>query len=165
MNAIEKSDAPEVNKPKYNSLLNILHKPFDTTNDNIDKMLENEKLHNKTESWNKLDRTIKIQRLHCFAEKYGRDNNLPVKDIKSLKSFFVECLEKGKLQRTKDIQYNRDTQDIVSIPALQFNTNTRNFTLKITDAKRVSTLKSLTPKRISVTEPIASTISTDTANI
>ena len=139
-------------KPKYNSLLNILQKPMELTNDNVDKMLEQEKINNKTESWNKLDRTLKIQRLHYFAEKYGRDNNLPVKDIKSLKTFFVDCLEKGKLQKTKDIQYNKETQEIISIPALQFNTTTRNFTLKIMDTKRVSTLKSLTPKRISIVE-------------
>lgn len=149
-----KQETPEVNKPKYNSLLNILQKPVETTNDNIDKMLEKEKIHNKTESWNKLDRMIKIQRLHCFAEKYGREMSLPVKDIKTLKTFFIDCLEKGKLQRTKDIQYNKDTQDIISIPALHFNTMSRNFTLKITDSKRVSTLKSLTPKRVSLSDQV-----------
>jgi len=152
LSTVEKPELPEINKPKYNGLLNILQKPIETTNDNIDKMLEKEKLHNKTESWNKLERNVKIQHLHCFAEKYGREQGLPVKDIKSLKSFFIDCLEKGKLQKTKDIQYNKDSQEIISIPALHFNTMTRNFTLKITDSKRVSTLKSLTPKRISVND-------------
>jgi hypothetical protein len=114
---------------------------------NIDQLLEKEKLHNKTESWNKLDKTEKIQKLHTFAEKYGKDNAMALKDIKSLKYFFKECLEKNKLQKTKDVYYDKDTREIQSIPSLYFNQLNRNFTLKIIDAKRVSTLKSLTPKR------------------
>jgi hypothetical protein len=113
----------------------------------IDKLLENEKNMNKTESWNKLDKTIKIQKLHAFAEKYGKEHSLPIKDTKTLKAFFVDCLEKGKLQKTKDVNYDRDSREILSIPALYFNVTNRAFTLKIVDAKRVSTLKSLTPKR------------------
>ena len=114
----------------------------------LDKMLEKEKNFNKNDSWNKLDKTIKNQKLNSFAEKYGKDNNLSLKDIKLLKSFFSDSLEKGKLQKTKQIVYNKNTNEITSIPSLFFNTTTHNFTLKNTDPKRVSTLKSLTPKRI-----------------
>lgn len=114
---------------------------------NIDQLLEKEKLYNKTESWNKLDKTEKIQKLHTFAEKYGKDNAMALKDVKSLKSFFKECLEKNKLQKTKDVYYDKELREIMSIPSLYFNQLNRNFTLKIMDAKRVSTLKSLTPKR------------------
>ena len=117
----------------------------------IDQLLEREKQHNKTESWNKLDKTAKIQKLHTFAEKYGKDNSLALKDIKSLKMFFKDCLEKNKLQKTKDVQYNKDTREILAIPSLFLSPLNRNFTLKNMDAKRVSTLKSLTPKRGSET--------------
>jgi hypothetical protein len=116
-------------------------------NMNIDAILEREKQHNKTESWNKLDKTVKMQKLHSYAEKYGKDNNLPVKDIKILKVFFKDCLEKNKLQKTKEVQYNKDSREIISIPSLYFNHVSHNYTLKITDATRVSTLKSLTPLR------------------
>lgn len=134
---------------KYKNVINLYPAPTDEVTYNaMEKLLENEKQHNKTEPWNKLDKTVKIQKLHKFAEKYGKEHSLPVKDIKSLKSFFVNCLEKNKLQKTKDIVYDKETKDVVSIPALFFNTTSHNFTLKIMDAKRVSTLKSLTPKRI-----------------
>ena len=113
----------------------------------IDSLLEREKQHNKTETWNKLDKTVKIQKMHIFAEKYGKENNLPVKDIKSLKSFFIDCLEKNKLQKTKEVNYDKEKREIISIPSLFFNTTSRNYTLKIVDNKRISTLKSLTPKR------------------
>lgn len=114
----------------------------------IDQLLEKEKQKNKSDSWNKLDKTVKIQKLHAFAEKYGKDNNYPAKDVKNLKMFFIECLERGKLQKTKDVVYAKDGE-ITAIPALFFNSVSRAFTLKILDTKRVSTLKSLTPKRVS----------------
>jgi hypothetical protein len=114
----------------------------------IDSILEKEKNNNKTEAWNKIDKTAKIQKLHAFAEKYGREHGLPVKEIKNLKTFFVECLEKAKLQKAKDVAYNKESQEITGIPALHFNSDKRSFTLKVTDPKRVSTLKSLTPKRV-----------------
>jgi hypothetical protein len=72
---------------------------------------------------------------------------LPVKETKNLKAFFVDSLDKGKLQKTKDVNYNKDTREILGIPALHFNSDTHAFTLKNLDTKRVSTLKSLTPKR------------------
>jgi len=117
----------------------------------VDQLLEKEKQHNKTESWNKLDKTIKIQKLHSFAERYGKEHALAMKDIKSLKIFFNDCLEKNKLQKTKDVIYDKDTHEIQTIPSLFFHPVNRNFTLKIMDPKRVSTLKSLTPKRTSIT--------------
>ena len=136
---------------KYKNMLGSNTSIFsnnEMTSSNIDEMLEKEKQHNKTETWNKLDKTIKMQKLHIFSEKYGKDNNLSVKEIKTLKLFFSTCLTKNKLQKKKDINYDKDTCEITSIPSLFFNNINRNFTLKITDVKRISTLKSLTPKRI-----------------
>jgi hypothetical protein len=113
----------------------------------IDELLETEKQRNKTDAWNKLDKTQKTLNLHAFAEKYGKEHGLPVKEIKHLKSFFSDCLDKSKLQKTKDVVYNKETREIISIPALYFNNTNRAFSLKQMDPKRVSTLKSLTPKR------------------
>lgn len=121
------------------------------TSSNLDIILENEKQHNKTESWNKLDKTVKIQCLHAYAEKYGKDKSMAVKEIKSLKLFFSECLRQNKLKKTKDVVYDKETRTITSVPALTYNTTNHNFTLRITDTKRVSTLKSLTPKKVKET--------------
>jgi hypothetical protein len=120
----------------------------ETSYSQLDSLLETEKQQNKSDTWNKLDKTVKIQKLHIFAEKYGKDNTLPVKDIKTLKHFFSEALNKNKLQKTKDVVYDKEKGVIQSIPALFFNVGNRAFTLKNLDVKRVSTLKSLTPKRI-----------------
>jgi hypothetical protein len=119
---------------------------------NIDAMLEKEKQYNKLDSWNKLDKTLKVQKLCAFSERYGKENHLSMKEVSLLKQFFNECLIKNKLQKKKDIIYDKTQSEIISIPSLFFNNVGRNFTLKNTDTKRVSTLKSLTPKRISIKE-------------
>lgn len=113
----------------------------------LEKLLEKEKQKSKNEQWSKIDKTTKIQLLHGYAERYGNENNLPVKEIKNLKLFFTESLNKGKLSKNKDITYIKETQHITGIPALHFNTEKKSFTLRILDNKRVSTLKSLTPKK------------------
>jgi hypothetical protein len=115
----------------------------------IEELLEIEKQRNKSEAWNKIDKTQKTVKLHAFAEKYGKEHGLPMKEIRHLKAFFSDCLDRAKLQKTKDVVYNKDTREITSIPALHFNATTQAFTLKMLDTnRRVSTLKSLTPKRI-----------------
>lgn len=119
----------------------------------LDELLEKEKQRNKGEIWTKLDKMIRVQKLHEFAERYGKEHNMPVKEIKSLKAFFKSCLDKNKLNKSKDVVYNKEQRVVVSVPALHFNQVTKNFTLKLMD-KRVSTLKSLTPKKNEKIQPI-----------
>ena len=135
---------------------NILTQPsFEETATNsmnkIDEMLETEKKSMNSEPWNKLDKRLKIQKLHAYAEKYGKENSLPVKDVKGLKAFFSTCLTKDKLAKVKDVDYNKVTGIINNIGGLAFNLTTRAFTIRNLD-KKVSTLKSLTPKKIESTD-------------
>lgn len=115
--------------------------------DDMEMILDQERAQNKNESWNKLDKSLKRQKLHAFAEHYGNENSLTVKEIKSLKTFFSENLDKGKLIRTKDVSYNKEMGEIEQVPALVFQSNTRHFSLRNMDNKYVSTLKSMTPRR------------------
>ena len=97
--------------------------------------------------WNKLENSTKIQKLHIFSEKYGREKNLPTKEIKLLKTYFTECiLHKNKLSKSKEVNYDKDMGIITNIPGLNYNNTSKSFTIRVTDNKRVSTLKSLTPK-------------------
>lgn len=125
--------------------------PFDGGETNLsalEDMLETEKQNNKLAAWNKLDKTSRVQKLHAFAEKYGREHGLPVKEIRNLKVFFTGALDKGRLNRAKDVVYDRDAREVKSVPALHFNNDAKAFTLRnLEDAKRVSTLKCLTPNR------------------
>ena len=149
---IEKKDDDSKIMYKYK---NILTQPsFEETATNsmnkIDEMLESEKKSMNSEPWNKLDKRLKIQKLHAYAEKYGKENGLPMKEVKGLKTFFSACLTKDKLAKVKDVDYNKETGIISNIGGLAFNLSTRAFTIRNLD-KKVSTLKSLTPKKIDST--------------
>jgi hypothetical protein len=162
----ETNDEPEQNKTQESNTIlqsvkykSILQKDEDKTQSNeiqysnIDSILEKEKQSNKLETWIKLDKTVKLQKLHAFAEKYGKEHHFPMKEIKSLKQFFIDCLDKNKLKTTKDILYDKETGSILQVPALTLNPTTKAFTLKNIDNKRVSTIKSLTPHRHSEKNP------------
>lgn len=130
MNDISNND---INNNDINNLLNT-----------ISNINEN----NKAKPWNRLDNSSKIQKLHVFAENYGKDKKFPIKEIKMLKVYFTDCiLHKNKLNKSKDVNYDKDTETITSIPGLNYNNTSKSFTIRVTDQKRVSTLKSLTPKR------------------
>jgi hypothetical protein len=115
----------------------------------LEELLDKEQQHNKTKTWNKLDKTQKIQKLHAYAEKYSKEHGLPVKEMKTLKMYFIQCLDEQKLLKTKEVIYNKDSREIINIPGLGFNMITHTFYIKNMDPKHVSTIKSLTPKRIS----------------
>lgn len=142
------------NKTPPNIYSNTYNTPFvESKNDNeintqmIDRILETEKQYNKTEMWNKLNKTIKLQKLYTFSEKYKKEYGLSSKDTNNMKIFFNDCLDKNKLQKTKDLIYDKEKQEIISIPSLIYNVENHKFTLKNIDKQRVSTLKSLTPKK------------------
>jgi len=148
---VEKKDDETKIMYKYKNILNSQTPlTFDETNTNtmnkIDAMLETEKKNMNSEPWNKLDKRLKIQKLHAYAEKYGKENGLPMKEVKGLKTFFSTCLTKDKLAKVKDVDYNKETGVISNIGGLAFNPTTRAFTIRNLD-KKVSTLKSLTPKK------------------
>jgi hypothetical protein len=117
---------------------------------NLENFLENEKNNNKNEPWCKLNKTIKIQKLVEFVEAYKTENKLNDEEESLLILFFKDCLERKKLQRVKDVVYDKETGIIKNIPALHYTKSTKHFTLKNVE-KRVSTLKSLAPKKINTT--------------
>ena len=109
---------------------------------NLDKFLEDDKLNNKNEPWCKLNKTIKTKKLNEFVEVYKNDNVLDEEEARLLTQFFKDSLDRKKLQRVKDVVYDKDTGEIKDIPALTYTRPNKHFSLKNMD-KRVSTLKSL----------------------
>lgn len=113
-----------------------------------DELLEHEKHTNQNDNWNKLDKTMKLQKLYTYADIYAEKNNLSKEQLSALKLFFRDATEKGKFQKAKDVVYNKTTHEIDDILSLHWNDTTHNFTLRNLDTKKVSLLKSLTPKRV-----------------
>lgn len=113
---------------------------------NLDKFLEQEKTVNENEPWCKLNKTIKTKKLVDFVETYKETASLDEEEQALLITFFKDSLERKKLQRVKDVVYDKVNGQIKEIPALTYIKATKHFTLKNMD-KRVSTLKSLAPKK------------------
>ena len=121
---------------------------------NLDKFLENEKNTNANEPWSKLDKTAKLKKLIAYAENYKTENSLSQEEYNKMVAFFKDCLDKKKLQRVKDVVYDKDNGSIKEIPALHFNKPNTHFTLKNID-KRVSTIRSLAPKKKGTAKNVA----------
>lgn len=151
------NDKPDAIHLKYRNIINNANNgilepsSIEHINDMnaLEQILDREQQHNKTKTWNKLDKTQKIQKLHAYAEKYAKEHGLPMKEVKTLKMYFIQCLDEQKLLKTKEVIYNKDTREIINIPGLGFNMITHTFYIRNIDPKHVSTIKSLTPKRIS----------------
>ena len=113
----------------------------------INNSKENNDLYNNiNEPWCKLNKTIKTKKLIDFVEIYSKEKNFSADESKALLAFLKDCLDKKKLARVKDVVYDKDTGTVKEIPALTYVKTTKHFTLKNID-KRVSTLKSLAPKK------------------
>jgi len=140
----------ELKNIKYKTMLlngNPL-KETKSSNDlsNLEKFLENEKNNNSNEPWCKLNKTVKTKKIIDYIEVYKKEKSLDEEESKLLLHFLKDCLDRKKLIRVKDVIYDKTNGIIKEIPALTYTKATKHFTLKNMD-KRVSTLKSLAPKK------------------
>lgn len=117
--------------------------------DKLELFLQNNMVNNKDEPWSKLDKTTRINKLLNYVEKYSIKNELSDDVKQKMKAYVIDCLDKKRFQRVKDVTYDKITGEIIDIPGLLFIKQTKHFTLKNTE-KRVSTLKKLAPKKKSV---------------
>jgi hypothetical protein len=142
---------PETSKPKFkkNILIGIpIVASRETINlSKLEDFLDAEKLNNISDSWAKLDKTTKLKKLLVYANTYKEENELSDQEYELLVSYFKDCLDKKKLQKVKEVIYDKVTGLITSIPVLVHNRSTNNFTIKNLD-KKASTIKSLAPKKV-----------------
>lgn len=111
--------------------------------ENIDIFLENEKAENSGENWMKIGKGGKLKLMRDFAKKYIIENNLDEKYENNLIIFFKDCIEQKKLNKSKDVKYDKINKIILDVNGLILNSN-RKFTIK-NGSKSASS--SLTPKK------------------
>jgi hypothetical protein len=147
-------ECQELKNIKYKTMLlnGVPLHEIKSSNDisNLEKFLEDEKLNNSNEPWCKLNKTIKTKKLLEYVEVYKNEKSLNEIEATNLVTFLKDSLDKKKLCRVKDVIYDKINGVIKEIPALTYTKTTKHFTLKNMD-KRVSTLKSLAPKKVNVT--------------
>lgn len=138
----------ELKNIKYKTmLLNGNNKQFNHTKSEkmaeIDRFLEKERKMNRAEPWGKLDQTQKMKKIEQFVTTFKREEQqIDEYEQTLLKKYLKECINKKRLQRVKDVLYDKEKGIILSIPNLIYNKSRQRYTLKRSD-KRMSTLKSL----------------------
>ena len=147
----KKEECLELKNIKYKTMLlngNAMKETKPSNNlSNLEKFLEDEKNNNKNEPWCKLDKTLKTTKLLVFVQEYIKKNELSEEEEALMIQFLKDCLNRKKLQRVKDVLFDKTNGTIKDIPGLMYTKTTKHFTLKNVD-KRVSTLKSLPPKKM-----------------
>lgn len=137
----------ELNSIKYKSNL----KSFPSSNkleedlNNLELFLEEEKKSIVSESWGKMDKNEKLKKLLEFAQVYMIEKELNQDQYDKLVSYLTDCVEKKRLNKTKDVVFDKKTGIIKSIPGLMVNKQ-NNFTIKNLDSKN-STIRCLNTKK------------------
>lgn len=118
------------------------------TNDisNLDLILDNESNINKKESWNKLDKSIKMEKINNYIDTLKKTHKLSKEEYSMLKTYLSNCLDKKHLYKNKDVVYIKESGLLENIPSLHFNNTTRKFILR-KQQHHVSTAKCLGPKK------------------
>ena len=139
----------ELKNIKYQTmLLNSNSKIVSTkkNSENLDDFLQKEKAQNKSKPWSKLGRSTKLKKLEAFVIQFAIEKEITDIEKKQLHSYLNTSLDRKKLQRVKDVNYDVKTGRIKAIPGLTYNKNKHKYTLRRVDKKK-STLKGLAPKR------------------
>ena len=122
--------------------------PISNTSENLTDLNEffnKEKESNKELPWTKLDKSLKLKKISTFVKKYTNEHNLDKSTSQELSYYLKDCLERRKIQRQKDIEYDKSNGIIKHIPNLMYNKQNGKFTLKNSDKKQGIT-KGLAPK-------------------
>lgn len=132
------SEINELKNIKYKTSTKISQESTDLSQ--VELFLENEKKSNRSEPWNKLDKTTKYKKIEEFANHYAAKNNIP--DSSELVDFLKDAIDKKKIYKVKDIIYDKNESFIKEIPGLVFlNLETKKFTLKNTNKLTAKNIK------------------------
>ena len=112
------------------------------TKGNIDSVMNDEinTLYNK--KWNKLDVGCKINRLKKFSLMKQKELNLDTNQLNQLNILLKTNCQKSNLNRNSDINYDIEKMEIIDIKILNFNDDTKTFSLNISHKKKETVKKS-----------------------
>ena len=113
----------------------------------LEKFLDTKPDADTITGWNKLDMTVKMQKVTEFINVYKEENSLDVTETDELSKYIRGCLDKKKLVRVKDVEYDVTSGKLVSIPGLQYNKTSKKYTIKNADTKKNSVLSRLPQKK------------------
>ena len=113
----------------------------------IEDLLDIEMSRKHTETWNKLDKSVKVKKLLDYADVISKRESLNDEDKIKLNKQLLSYLDKKLLQRNRDVSYDRESGTITGIPALDWTSASRRFTLRRTP-KTTATKTRRKPEKI-----------------
>lgn len=113
----------------------------ETNEEQLNNFLEKELKMNKKQSWNKLTKTEKIKKIKNYITS-GLQNEYSLNDEELLltKRYVLTLLDRKKLTKNHELDYNEETGEIEKINIIEFNSKSRKFTLN-KSTKKVSSKK------------------------
>ena len=105
------------------------------SDENITKMLSNERSDSLKKPWNKLDTGLKMNRLKIFIINEKKKNNLDDKHEDELKTLLMSLCQSGKLNKNTDVHYLINDSKVESIKNLKYDKNKSKYTYKEPDIR------------------------------
>ena len=123
----------------------------ETDEDKLNNFLEKDIQANRKGVWSKLTKTEKLKKINKYIEEDLKDkHSLTNEEIAHTKRFVVMLMERKKLSKNNDVDYDKDTGVIKSIDTILFNSSSRKFV--INKDKNPGSLKSTNKKSSSKTK-------------
>jgi hypothetical protein len=104
--------------------------------------LDAEKQNNLQDNWSKLDKTVKIKKLLDFVDMYSVENSLDEDEKLKLNEFLKDSLDRKKINKVKDVNYDKKKGVIKSINGLVYYKSQKRFSFKMR-SKEEENLKEL----------------------
>lgn len=97
---------------------------------NIEDILDKEREREQKEPWNRLDKTAKVQKLLVYSDNVASREKLSKQETLTMRAQLIAYLDKKLLQRNRDVTYNKVDGLITDVPALEWASSPKRFTLR-----------------------------------
>jgi len=139
----------EFNSLKYRTLISTgtnIESTVDTSEETINNFLNMDIENNKKGIWSKLTKTEKTKKIKNYVNNILKpEYNLTDEEMATATRFFTITMERKKLSKNNELTYNQDDGLIEQIGGLNFNTDTRRFTISAELSTRKKTKKIIQP--------------------
>lgn len=99
--------------------------------DQLLEVIENEKNNRFKNSWIKLDKGSKLNRLQNFIDAQTIENDLNEKESDKLKKLLFHLCENDSLNKTVDVDYDIESCEINNIKNLKYNKDKKSYSYEL----------------------------------
>jgi hypothetical protein len=104
--------------------------------------IDHEKEERFKNTWVKLDKGSKLNRIHLFIKKEKIDKELDDSQEKQLKSLLLNLFNSGSLNKSSNVEYCQENFEIINIKTIIFDEDTLKYEVLATEKKKTERSKS-----------------------